>query len=59
MRDPYPNQGRPTRPPVDTRSYSNTPPYATPSHLSPQSQSPYHGGRGGWSGQQPYYGNQG
>lgn len=57
MREGYPNQGRPSRPPVDTRSYSHTPPYATPSHASPQSQSPYPGGRGGWGGQQPYYGS--
>ncbi|OJD33008.1 cmgc cdk crk7 protein kinase [Diplodia corticola] len=58
MRDGYPNQGRPPRPPVDTRSYSHTPPYATPNHVSPQSQSPYPGGRGGgWGGQQPYYGS--
>ncbi|EKG18814.1 hypothetical protein MPH_03830 [Macrophomina phaseolina MS6] len=57
MREGYPNQGRPSRPPVDTRSYSNTPPYATPNHVSPQSQSPYTGGRGNWGTQPPFYGS--
>ncbi|KAE8346043.1 hypothetical protein BDV24DRAFT_176966 [Aspergillus arachidicola] len=41
---------------LDTRQYSTSPQYVTPSnsyHGSPQSTSPYSGGRGGWNGQQP------
>ena len=57
MRDPYPTQGRPPRPPADTRSnFSHSPPYMTPTQISPQSQSPYSNARGGWGGQ-PHYGS--
>ncbi|RMZ45613.1 protein kinase [Aspergillus flavus] len=41
---------------LDTRQYSTSPQYVTPSnsyHGSPQSTSPYSGGRGGRNGQQP------
>ncbi|KAJ1708352.1 kinase-like domain-containing protein [Aspergillus flavus] len=41
---------------LDTRQYSTSPQYVTPSnsyHGSPQSTSPYLGGRGGRNGQQP------
>ncbi|KAE8355754.1 hypothetical protein BDV28DRAFT_24046 [Aspergillus coremiiformis] len=43
---------------LDTRPYSTSPQYVTPSNSyngSPQSTSPYSGGRGGWNGHQPPY----
>jgi len=56
------HQNRPPRPMVDTRSsYQSSPPFMTPNssyHGSPQSGSPFHGSRGGWSGQQ-FQGHQG
>lgn len=51
-------RSRPARPPVDSRQYSTSPQYVTPTgsyHGSPQSTSPYSGGRGGWGGQPPYH----
>ena len=65
IRESYPMHGmrsnsRPHRPPIDTRSnYSQSPSYVTPNnshHTSPQSGSPFAGGRGNWSGQQQYHG---
>lgn len=41
---------------LDAKQYSTSPQYVTSSnsyHGSPQSTSPYSGGRGGWNGQQP------
>ncbi|KAI9822551.1 MAG: kinase subunit of RNA polymerase II carboxy-terminal domain kinase I [Pycnora praestabilis] len=53
------HSSRPSRPHVDTRqSFSTSPQYMTPTsshHGSPQSQSPYSNGRGGWGGQQQHF----
>jgi CTD kinase subunit alpha len=54
-------QNRPPRPHLDTRqpqSYAGSPQYMTPTsshHGSPQSGSPYSGGRGGWGGQPQFH----
>jgi CTD kinase subunit alpha len=49
------------RPWVDTRqNYGGSPPFHTPNSSyqgSPQSGSPYHGGRGGWNGHQQHFHN--
>jgi hypothetical protein len=45
MRGAYQYQGR--------GGFQQSPPYAPHNQYSPQNQSPYHGGRGGWNGQ-PY-----
>jgi CTD kinase subunit alpha len=53
----------PPRPRVDTRQYTSSPQFVTPTssyHGSPQSGgSPYSGGRGGWNGQTPFAGQHG
>lgn len=50
---------RPSRPHLDTRSYSTSPRFASPKgshHGSSQPASPYSGGREGWPGQPSYSG---
>ncbi|KAF1363650.1 hypothetical protein EJ07DRAFT_84553, partial [Lizonia empirigonia] len=51
MRGAYHYQGR------GGSGYQQTPPYPAHNQYSPHNQSPYHGGRGGWHGNQ--YSNQG
>ncbi|KAF3009642.1 kinase subunit of RNA polymerase II carboxy-terminal domain kinase I [Curvularia kusanoi] len=51
MRGAYHHQGR------GGPGYQHSPPYPAHNQYSPHNQSPYHGGRGGWSGNQ--YSNQG
>ncbi|QRD05358.1 hypothetical protein JI435_307600 [Parastagonospora nodorum SN15] len=46
MRGAYQYQGR------AGPGYAQSPPYPPQNQYSPQGQSPYHGGRGGWQGQQ-------
>lgn len=52
--NPYPMRGRPTRPPIDTRQFSGSPPWNYNNQGSPQGHSPYGNTRGGWGGQQQY-----
>lgn len=73
MREAFPMHGmrasdvhggkqRPPRPHIDTRQFSTSPQYVTPTSSyqgSPQSGSPYSGGRGGWSGQSHFHGQHG
>ncbi|OXV09278.1 hypothetical protein Egran_02957, partial [Elaphomyces granulatus] len=73
MREAFPMHGmrasdvhggkqRPPRPHIDTRQFSTSPQYVTPTSSyqgSPQSGSPYSGGRGGWSGQSHFPGQHG
>ncbi|KAH7413851.1 hypothetical protein DE146DRAFT_10089 [Phaeosphaeria sp. MPI-PUGE-AT-0046c] len=51
MRGAYPSHGR------GGPGFAQSPPYQQHNQYTPQGQSPYHGGRGGWNGQQ--YSNQG
>lgn len=51
MRGAYPYHGR------GGSGFAQSPPHAQHNQYTPQGQSPYHGGRGGWNGQQ--YSNQG